>query len=61
LGALDPPETLKLVALMTRSKSVEPHAEHFISTVSLLLLKSISISSPHVKHLNSYMGMGIFS
>jgi hypothetical protein len=59
LGLVDPPETLKLVALITRSRLGEPQAEHFIATSSLLDLNSISISLPHFKHLNSYMGMGV--
>jgi hypothetical protein len=62
--ALEPPElpeTLKFVALITRSRLSEPHDAHFISISSVLLLKSISTTLPHFKHLNSYMGMTIFS
>jgi hypothetical protein len=61
LGLPEPPEMLKLVALITRSMSGDPQAAHFISTVSLLLLNSISTNSPHFKHLNSYMGIKKFS
>jgi hypothetical protein len=57
LGPFDPPDMLKLVVLMTRSRLTEPHAEHFISTWSSLLLKSISTSLPHDRHLNSYIGI----
>jgi hypothetical protein len=34
LGAFDPPDMLKLVALITRSRFSEPHDAHFISTDS---------------------------
>jgi hypothetical protein len=61
LGLPELPETLKFVALMTRSMFGEPQTSHFISTVSWLVLNKISTSWPHCKHLNSYMGMRIFS
>jgi hypothetical protein len=54
--ALGPePEVIeKLEALMIRSNSPDPHLEHFISMVSLLLPSTrISIYSLHFKHLNS--------
>jgi hypothetical protein len=58
-AGFDPPPMLKLMELITLSRSSAPHLEQTISIWSWLLLTSISVTSLHFKHLNSYMGITV--